>query len=127
MNLVEMLVDNLGVDDNQAKGGTGLLLGLAKDQLSGGDFGKIADMIPGADDMISAAPKAGGLGGVLGGLGSMLGGKAGNLGQLAALAGGFSKLGLDTDMVQKFVPIVMDYLQKEGGDEVMNILQKVIK
>ncbi len=127
MNLVEMLVDNLGVDDNQAKGGTGLLLGLAKDQLSGGDFGKIADMIPGADDMMSAAPKSSGLGGMLGGLGSMLGGKAGNLGQLAALAGGFSKLGLDTDMVQKFVPVVMDYLQKEGGDEVMNILQNVIK
>ena len=127
MDLINMLTQNLGISDSQAEGGTGLLLDLAKKQLGGGDFSKIAGAIPNADTLIKNAPQASGLGGMLGGLGGMLGGKAGNLGNLAALAGGFSKLDMDSDMIQKFVPVVMDYLKGEGGDEVKALLAKVMK
>lgn len=127
MDLINMLTQNLGISESQAEGGTGLLLDLAKKQLGGGDFSKIADAIPNADALMKNAPQASGLGGMLGGLGGMLGGKAGNLESLATLASGFSKLDMDSDMIQKFVPVVMDYLKGEGGDEVKALLARVMK
>lgn len=127
MDLINMLTQNLGISDSQAEGGTGLLLDLAKKQLGGGDFSKITSAIPNADTLMKNAPQESGLGGMLGGLGGMLGGKAGNLGNLAALAGGFSKLDMDSSMIQKFAPIVMEYLKEQGGDEVKGLLAKVMK
>jgi hypothetical protein len=127
MELISMLTQNLGISDSQAEGGTGLLLDLAKKQLSGGEFSKVLGVIPNGEALMDKAPQASGLGGMLGGLGGMLGGKAGGLGNLAALAGGFSKLDMDSGMIQKFAPIVMDYLKEQGGDEVKGLLAKVMK
>jgi hypothetical protein len=124
MNLVQMLIDQLGVDEGQAKGGAGVLLNIAKKQLSGEEFGQVANAVPGIEDMLGAAPKTGGgLGGMLGGL---LGGKAGDLGQLAEAAGGFKKLGLDAGMIGKFAPIILSFVEQQGGEGVMGILRKVL-
>jgi hypothetical protein len=46
---------------------------------------------------------------------------------LAGLVGNFSQLGLDADMVGKFVPVLLDFAQGAGGDTVMNLLQGVLK
>jgi hypothetical protein len=119
MELVDQLTKNLGVSEAQAQGGAGLLFKLAKEKLSGGDFGKVAGAVPGIDKLIGAAPSAG----VLGGLGKMFGGAGG----LASLAGGFSKLGLDSGMIGKFVPIILSFVQSKGGDAVKGILGKVLK
>ena len=127
MDLINLLTQNLGISDSQAEGGTGLLLDLAKKQLGEGDFSKIASAIPNADALMKNIPQASGLGGMLGGLGGMLGDKAGNLGNLAALASGFSKLDMDSDMIQKFLPVVMSYLKEQGGSGVEGILEKVMK
>jgi hypothetical protein len=62
MELVSMLTQTLGVNDSQAKGGAGLLFGLAKEKL-GGDFGQVEAAVPGMGDFLSAAPESGGLGG----------------------------------------------------------------
>jgi hypothetical protein len=56
----------------QAKGGAGLLFQLAQDQLQGDQFAQVAQYIPGIGDMMSAAPKAGGMAGALGGLASAM-------------------------------------------------------
>jgi hypothetical protein len=119
MELVDLLTKNLGVSEAQAQGGAGLLFKLAKEKLSGGDFGKVSAAVPGIDKLIGAAPSAG----VLGGLGKMFGG----VGGLASLAGGFSKLGLDAGMIGKFVPIILSFVQSKGGDAVKGILEKVLK
>ncbi len=130
MELVQMLTNNLGVNEDQAKGGAGMLFNMAKEQLGAGDFQQIADKVPGIGDLMSAAPATdgggGGVMGMLGGIASSLGGDAGGLGSLAALAGGFSKLGLDTDMIGKFVPTVLEYVQSQGGDGIKSLLEKVI-
>ena len=65
--------------------------------------------------------------GALGGLASSLGGGAGKLGDLASLAGGFSKLGLDSDMVGKFIPVILSFVQAKGGDTIKNLLGGVLK
>lgn len=127
MELVQMLMSQLGVNEEQAKGGSGLLLKMAKEKLDSGEFSQIAGAIPGVDSLISAAPEAGGAAGGIGGLLSSLGGGAAKLGGLASLAGGFKNLNLGSDMVGKFIPVVIDFVRSKGGDGVSKILESVLK
>jgi hypothetical protein len=127
MELLNQLTQNLGVTEEQAKGGAGLLFDLAKEKLGAGDFGQITDAVPGIGELAGAAPKSGGLGGAIGGLASALGGSAGKLGDLASLAGGFKNLGLDTNMIGKFIPIILSFVQSKGGDSIKNLLAGVLK
>ncbi|MGB3655379.1 MAG: DUF2780 domain-containing protein [Rivularia sp. (in: cyanobacteria)] len=133
MELVQQLVSNLGVQENQAKGGAGLILKLAQDKLGGGEFAKVASAIPGADMLLGSAPSeesgGGGMMGALGGMaaGMMGGGQGANLGSLMSLAGGFSKLGMDGNMVTKFFPIILNFVQQKGGADVAGILSKALQ
>jgi hypothetical protein len=69
----------------------------------------------------------GALGGVASSLGAGgLGDKLGGLGNLANLASGFSQLGLSSDMVGKFVPVVLSFVQNQGGDSMKGLLEKVM-
>ena len=127
MELLQMLTQQLGVSETQAKGGAGLLLKLASEKLAAGEFGQVKSAFPAVDDLMAAAPKPGGLGGALGGLASAFGGSIGQLGSLAALADGFKGLNMDAGMVGKFVPIVLSFFQAKGGDGVKELLAKVFK
>jgi len=57
----------------------------------------------------------------------VLGGGAGQLGNLASLAGGFSKLGLDSGMIGKFLPIILSFVGDKGSTPIRYILEKVLK
>lgn len=127
MELLEMLTSQLGITEEQAKGGSGLLFKKVKETLGSDDFSKIATSVPGLEGLISSAPEAGGLSGALGGLTSSLGGGAGKLGGLASLAGGFKGLGLDSGMLGKFIPVVMSYVQSKGGETAKKLLENVLK
>ncbi len=119
--LVSQLTSQLGVSEQQASGGAGLLLSLARDKLSGEQFAEIAKTVPGIDGLLAAVPAGGG---TLGMLGKMVGGRAGDL---AGLASGFSKLGMDTGMVQKFIPVIMGYVQQHGGAGIDALLQQALR
>ena len=125
MELIQQLVSKLGIQEDQAKGGAGLLFKLAKDKLDTNSFSQISKSIPGVDDLIGSAPESGGLMNALGGITSALGGKAEGLGTLAGLASGFSKLGLDSGSVGKFVPVVLSFVQSQGGDKIKGLLENV--
>lgn len=132
MELIQQLISNLGINEEQAKGGAGLLFNLAKEKLGSGEFQQLADKVPGMTNLLQAAPASGG--GMMGALGSMAsafgggsGGKMEGLGNLANLAGGFSQLGLSADMIGKFVPIVLSFVQNQGGDSIKGLLEKVLK
>ncbi len=127
MELLQMLSSQLGITEEQAKGGSGLLLKMAKEKLGSDEFSKVASSVPGLDDLISSAPESGGIAGALGGLASSLGGGAGQLGNLAGLAGGFKNLNLDASLVGKFIPVILSFVQSKGGDSVKNILERVLK
>lgn len=131
MELVQQLVSSLGVQEEQATGGAGLILKLAQDKLGGGEFAKIAAAIPGSEALLGAAPAESG-GGMMGALGGMAagmigGGQGAALGNLMSLAGGFSKLGMDGDMATKFFPIILNFVQQKGGTEIAGILSKVLQ
>lgn len=126
--LISSLVGQLGVGEDQAKGGAGLLFKLAQQKLGGDEFGKLNSALGGGvGELIGAAPQEeeGGLGSLLGGLGKMMGG-GGQVGNLISLAGGFSKLGLDEGMIGRFIPIVMQFVQSKGGPELVPLLQKAL-
>ena len=127
MELIQNLTSNLDVDENQAKGGAGLIFQLAKEQLGDGEFSQVASVVPGIGDLIGAAPHpGGGLAGAIGGLAGAMGG-GGKVATLAALAGGFGQLGLNPTMVSQFVPIILSFVQNQGGDGVKDLLAQVLK
>lgn len=132
--LIGQLAKQLGVSEQQAQGGAGLLFKAAQEKL-GGDFSQVASKLTGVQDLIKSAPAAGGAGGglgsLLGGLASAVGGDAGkalgNAGGLAQLAGGFSQLKLDPSMISKFVPVILQFVQSKYGGEIVALLQKAMK
>lgn len=135
-DLVGMLTSQLGVSEEQAAGGAGSLFGFAKGQMTPGDFDAVASALPEVDGLMGAAPAGGSgllgsssslLGGSsLGGSslgGSSSGGSAGGLGDMAGVASSFSDLGMSPDMVNEFVPVILDYAQSAGGEQTMQLLK----
>ncbi len=53
MELINNLVEKLGVTNEQAKGGTSLIFNLVKQNLDADDFSKIASKIPGVSSLVS--------------------------------------------------------------------------
>lgn len=126
MELIKLLTDQLGVSQDQAKGGAGLLFRLAKDKLSSDEYSQITDQVPGVDELSRSAPESGVLGSTLGGLVSGLSGGKTDIGDLAGLVGGFAKLGMDADTLGKFVPIILSFVKGKGGDAAKGLLSKVL-
>jgi hypothetical protein len=127
MELIDFLTENLGVQKGQATGGAGLLFKLAKEKLGDQDFSQVAQHVPGLNDLIESAPESGGIAGALGGLASVIGGGGSELGSLAALAGGFSSLGLDSGMISKFIPLILSFVESKGGGAVRGLLEQALK
>lgn len=126
--LIGKLVSNLNINEDQAKGGLGSILNLAKDKLDGGDFSKITDVISGASELMGNAPKteSTSASGLFGSVTSALGVDTGSIGTLMSLAGQFKSLNLDSDMIAKFAPIIMDFLKEKGGDSLKEIAGKFL-
>ncbi len=112
--LVNLLTQKLGVTKEQAKGGAGAIFTSAKKGLSDKDFGKVKNAVPSMNDLLKATPKAGGFSSLLGG------------GELGNLTSSFSKLGLSPDMVGKFTPVILDYVESNGGKAIRKVLQGVL-
>ncbi len=122
-DLVKTLTDNLGVTKEQASGGAGAIFKYAKSKLSADDFSMVAKALPGTYSLISAAPKTGSFANLSSGLKSFSNSQSNSAAAISSLAGSFSKLGMNADMVGKFIPIVLEYAKSKGGTAVMNILK----
>lgn len=123
--LIGQLVDLLGVTRPQAEGGAGAVFKQAKSNMSAGDYTQLQSTLPGIDSLIKAAP-APESGGLAGKAASMLGGTSTSTQGLSALTESFGKLGLAPDMVDKYVNIIMEYTQSEGGQQAMALLKSAL-
>lgn len=110
--LTGLLTQQLGVTEEQAKGGVGSMLKLAQEKLSAGEFDQVAKAVPGASKYLDSAKQ-------------LLGG--GNVGNMAGLQGAFSKLGMSPDMVSKFTPVLTQFVGKTGGSQTGDLLAGVLK
>ena len=100
--LLDQLEGQLGVTETQAIGGTGALLQLAKNGL-------------GTDSISAQTSNASGLSNLLGGDSSLGGSLLSNISSMNEVQSTFSVLGMDSAMIQQFVPIVMGFLGDQGA------------
>ena len=122
-SLVQTLASQLGVTDAQAAGGAGAILSYAKGALPTNEYAKVESAVPEAAELMKQAPAVDSTASAVGGVVGKAGGSAAGV---ASLASSFQQLGLSTDMVGKFVPVVVDYAETKGGSEVARILKKVL-
>jgi hypothetical protein len=118
--LLNTLGTQLNVTPQQAVGGTGALLGLAKNKLAGNDYSSLSQSVPGLDQLSgsTALGSLGGLGGMLGGnsgSNSVLNSALGNVQSMGDVNKAFSALGMDSGMVSQFVPVILQYLGQQGA------------
>ena len=117
--LLTTLGSQLDVTPEQALGGAGAMLGLAKNQLSSGDFSQLSKSVPGLD-LLSGNSALGGLGGLSGLLGDESGkamgldGLLGNVKDTNDLNNAFSALGMDSGMIGMFAPVILQYFGQQG-------------
>ncbi|SQF94257.1 Protein of uncharacterised function VcgC/VcgE (DUF2780) [Paucimonas lemoignei] len=123
--LLNTLGTTLNVTPEQAVGGTGALLGLAKNKLAGNDYSQLSKSVPGLDQLagtgaLSSLGSLNGLGNVLGNSGksadsSVLNSALGNVQSMGDVNKAFSALGMDSSMVSQFVPLILQYLGQQGA------------
>ena len=113
--LLNTVGTQLNVTPEQAIGGTGALLGLAKNKLSSADYSQMTQAVPGLD-LLSGAGALGGLGGLLGGSGNSAATDAlGNVKSMADVNSAFTALGMDSGLVGQFAPLILQYLGQQGA------------
>lgn len=121
--LISLLTSKLGVSNEQAIGGTAALFGSAKKNLSADDFSSVTKSLPEIKSLLGNATKDGsGIASKLG-MSSAENDPAGAKEENNNLTKQFSQLGLSSNMVDKFIPIVLGYAKSSGGDKVMNLLK----
>jgi hypothetical protein len=111
--LIQMLTSQLGVTTNQAQGGVGSMLTLAKERLNGMDFSALTKLIPASDTYMKAATD--------------LGAVTGPVGDKAGLTSSFSKLAMGFDMVGRFSGVLSDFVGKAGGEPAKNLLAAALR
>ncbi|KIH81190.1 hypothetical protein UCMB321_4986 [Pseudomonas batumici] len=115
---------SLDVTPEQAVGGAGAMLGLAKNQLSNNDYSQLSQSVPGLDQLSGVGALAG-LGGLLGQSdnSSVVGSALGNVQNIDDLNKAFGALGMDSGMVGQFAPLILQYLGQQGvGGPLLNSL-----
>jgi hypothetical protein len=121
--LIQQITSRLGTDGATARAAAGSVLGALKDAGDPDDVKSLLDGVPGASDLLAAAPSGGGGGGGLGGLlgkaASSLGGGAGDL------VSRLGASGLDPSKTGSLVTMVIGFLkEKVGGDLIGRLLAK---
>lgn len=122
--LTGMLTKQLGVSEEQAVGGAGALMNYVKQNLDAGKFGQVESALPDLAGLIDAVPADAAGSGASSNLASMLGGTG--VGQLAGLTESFDKLGLGSEKIAEFIPVIMDYAKSRGGEVVSGILRQAL-
>ncbi|MBM4206510.1 MAG: DUF2780 domain-containing protein [Gammaproteobacteria bacterium] len=121
--LVDILVQQLGVTPTQATGGAGSIFSMAQQTMTPSNFGIISKAVPGMDSLLAAAPSTA-TPNLMGGAANALGG--GSLGKMASLASSFQSLGMNSGVMNQFIPVVLQYMQNQGGSTAMSLLQSAI-
>ena len=112
-------VNELGVKPEQAAGGVGAMLSLAKNQLTSSDYSELTKQVPGVNKLAGAGAL-----GQLSQLGGLLGKSSGvsetatsavsNVSNTDQLNTAFSALGMQDGMVAKFAPVLLDYFKGQN-------------
>ncbi|MCK5354307.1 MAG: DUF2780 domain-containing protein [Methyloprofundus sp.] len=121
--LTDSLVQQLGVSPLQASAGTGALLQVAQAKMPGNDFQQLTQSVPELGGLLNAVqPKPSSLSQLASGASSLMGDESNSLGAAVNLAETYQKLGLSSDMVGQFIPIITDYVSKSASPQLTQSL-----
>lgn len=107
------LASSLGLTSEQAQTGVGAMLKLSQARLDPGQYGKIAAVIPRADEYMALARR--------------LDAFQGAVPSAAGLSSAFGKLGISPEQATKFVPAVTDYVSKAADPGVGMVFANSLK
>ena len=122
--LIDMLTQNLSISDKQASGGVGTILNYAQSNLSADKFQTLKSAIPNAQSLIDSAPQNDSTSNSLNSLVNSFGGDSSSA-EMASLVSNFSSLGLSSDMIAKFIPIISQYFKSSDNSEAADILSSL--
>ena len=97
----EPVAQKYGLSENQAEGGIGSILTLAKEKMKSCDYTQLASAIPGASNYVDKAKS--------------LGAVTGKVGNREGLNAAFGKLGITHEVGSQLISTVVDYASKLGG------------
>lgn len=123
--LFDLLVKQLGITEQQARGGTGVLLRAARDKLGTRHFDELLGGVSGLDQLLGRAAQAGGLGGLLGGITTAVGGNRAAL--LAQIVSGFTRLDMSPEQAKAFVPVILGFLCAKIGPQAGEELERTLR
>lgn len=110
--LLGQLEGQLGVSETQAAGGTSALLQLAKNELGTGAMSALTSKAPGLSSLLGADSISKSL--------------VSSISSMDGVQSAFSALGMDSSMIQQFVPILMGFLGDQGiGSSLLGQLQNL--
>lgn len=111
-SLLSSLTSQLGVTPAQASGGAAAIFNSASSNMGASDYSKLTDAVPDIKSITDSASSLSALAGAAGGSSSLI--------------DQFSALGMDSSMIGKFTPIILDYVKKEGGPALMEMLSSAL-
>jgi len=119
--LTDYLMKGAGVTQTQAQSGLGVLLQLAQNKLKAGEFAQLEQAIPNLQSLLSAVDPS-----MLESLAELASGSGGTVSNLITVVSLFKELGMTSEQIQQFVPLVLDYVNTEQGATVAKLLGSAI-
>ena len=105
---ITALAEQVGVTADQAVGGLGAVLHMAKNRVSAEDFSKLTAGVPSADQFMQAADK--------------MGINGGDIRDMIQLKDAYTKLGMSEAAVSAFSPAAVNYIRSAGGETAAAVL-----
>jgi hypothetical protein len=121
--LTDVLVRQLGVSQQQALGGAGAIFQAAKAKMAPQAFNNLSQSVPGISEMLAAAPQ---VSQPLSGAGGVTGGMSSTANTMTSLVSSFQQLNMSPNMVNQFIPVVVDYVKSTSGPMTANLLQSAL-
>ena len=124
-DLINRVVQNVGIDAGVAQPAIGVVLNLLKSVLPDGVVSSLMGAIPGADALMSAADSQAGSGGITGMLGGALSSvTGGSTGAVTKALGQLQGLGLDTDTSKSLLGEVVGFAKEQAPPEVAAAIEE---
>ena len=107
--LLSALTGNLGITDKQAAGGTAALLQAASKSMPASNYSSLLKSVPGFESIANSG---------------MTGTAMNMLGNSDMVGQAFKALGMDSSMIGKFVPVILDYAKQYATPENISLLKQ---
>lgn len=104
--LIKNITTTTGVTPTQAVGGTAAILNEAKTNMSPTDYSALSQQMPQLGTIVSAAPA-----GIMG---------------TGSVASQFGALGMDPSMIDKFTPLILQYIQTGSTPGMAQLVQAAL-